>query len=320
MELIVNGGTAQTFGLTPGTNPNCSTTGGVTTCANLSAAAPYGTDSFTFKLFEDSLPLPGSPTLLSTTTVNNEVVQEGVANQLGTFTLNPVIGSFSFSLTEPGGGFSPGTASSGNAINTILKDPSGAIILGLGAYADATDTLTPIVFTSSQTPFSFSIDGGTAGASGSLSTPADSATLSYSGASVGSTTTITAATPSFTATQTIAALTAPIQSSLSSSAAAADYHIITAPPEIDFYATGISDTVGLSEAGYSGSFTLQSTTCGSWVSFSPSVGNSATSFSATAQSAGTSANAAICSATFSDTYGQTLSVTFSVTTISFGLQ
>lgn len=320
MSVVVNGGTAQVFGLTPSTNANCTSSGGATTCANLQAVAPPGTDSFVFTMYADALPLPASPTELSTATVPNQVVAQGVANQLGTFTLNPVVGSIAMSFTEPSGGFVVGTPSSGNAINLTVKDRSGATIIGPGKYVIQGSGVTPVSLTSTQTPFMFSVDGATAAATGSLVGPSDTATLSYTGASVNAITTIEAAIGSYSSSQTISALTAPITSTLSSSASAADYHITTSPAELDFYETGINGTVALAESGYSGSFTLQSTTCGSWVTFSPTTGNSATSFTATAASAGTSASPALCTATFTDSYSQTLSVSFSVTTISFGLQ
>jgi hypothetical protein len=320
LSVTVNGGAAQIFGLTPATNPNCTTSGSGTTCANLQAVAPPGTDAFVFQLYKETIPLPPTPTVLSIADVNNQVVQLGVNNQLGTFTLNPVIGSIAFSITPPAGGFQPGSASSGNALNFTVKDPSGATIIAPGIYVNASDAALPVVLTSTQSPFAFSVDGGATAATGSLSGPSDVATLAYSGASVNTTTTLKAAAGSITASQTIAALTAPINVSLSSSASGNDYHITTAPPELDFYATGISGTAALSESGYSGQFTLQSTTCGSWVSFSPAVGQSATSFTVNAIGAGTSSTPALCTATFGDTNGQTISATFSVTTISFGLQ
>jgi hypothetical protein len=320
LSVSVNGGSAQVFGLTPSSNPNCSTSGSATVCSNLHAVAPPGTDTFVFTLYQQATPLPPTPTVLSIASVNNQVVQLGVNNQLGTFTLNPVIGSVAFSITAPGGGFQPGTPSSGNALNFTVKDPSGATIIAPGIYVDSTDTALPIALTSTQSAFTFSVDSGASAATGSLNGPSDTATLGYSGASVASTTTIKAAAGGISATQTIAALTAPIVVNLSSSASGNDYHITTAPPELDFYGTGISGTAALSESGYAGSFTLQSTTCGTWLSFSPTVGQTSTSFTANALAAGTTGTPAICTATFGDTNGQTITVTFTVTTISFGLQ
>ncbi|MDE2481702.1 MAG: hypothetical protein KGN02_05895 [bacterium] len=329
LVLTVNGGTPQIFGLTPSTDPNCSTTSGTTTCSNLDASAPFGTDTLSFQLDQEATPLPASPTVLATTVIANEQVLEGVANQLGTFTLNPVIGSISFSLSEPSGGFQPGTASSGNAINVLVKDPSGATVIAPGTYVTASDAANPIGLTSSQGAFTFSVDGASAAATGSLSGPSNAATLGYSGATVAATTTISATAGAITASQTIAALQAPITATLTSSASGNDYHVVTAPPELDFYATGITGTIALAENGYAGSFTLQSDTCnttddasatGNYLSFSPGKGQSGSSFTVSANAAGTSANPAICTATFTDANGQTLSVTLSVTTISFGLQ
>ena len=321
MSLSVNGGSAQVFALTPSTNPSCSSSGGNIVCSNLTASAPPGTDSFVFTMYKEATPLPGTPTVLSIATIPGEVIQEGVANQLGTFTLNPVIGTIAMSVGAPSGGYRAGTASSGNAITISTKDPSGATIIAPGSYVNATGTTTPIGLTSSTTPFTFSVDAATAAATGTLNGPSDTATLSYSGGAVNSTTTITAAASGVTsATQTISALTAPIVATLSSGASGSSYHINSATPELDFYTTGINGTVALSENGYVGTFTLSSTTCGTWVTFSPSVGNTGSSFTATAAAAGTSATPAICTATFTDSFSQTLSVTFSVTTVTYTLQ
>lgn len=313
MSLSVNGGAAQVFALTPSTNPSCSSGGGNIVCSNLTAIAAPGTDTFVFTMYKEATPLPATPTVLSIATITGEVIQEGVANQLGTFTLNPVIGTVAMSVGAPSGGYKAGTASSGNAITISTKDPSGATIIAPGSYVNASGTTTPIGLSSSTTPFTFS--------AGTLNGPSASATLSYSGAAVNGTTTITAAASGVTpATQTISALTAPIVATLSSTASGSAYHINSATPELDFYSTGINGTVALSENGYSGTFTLTSTTCGSWVTFSPAVGNTGSSFTATAAAAGTSTTPAICTATFTDSFSQTLSVTFSVTTISYTLQ
>lgn len=313
LAMSVNGGASQVFALTPSTNSNCSTTSGTTTCTNLQAVAPVGTDNFVFTLYAST---NGSGSALSVAAVNNKVVQEGVANQLGQFTLNPVIGSIGLGIP---GSFTAGTSSSGNAINITAKDPSGATIIAPGSYVDSSDTTTPIALTSTATSFTFSVDAAAAAATGSLSGPSDSATLAFNG-SVGSST-IKAASGSINATQVINPTAQPIVLGLSSSASAADYSITTSPAELDFYTSGITGTVTPSEAGYSGTYSLSSSTCtSSEVSFSPTVGNSASSFTVSAVAAGTTASPAICTATFEDTNGETATATFSVTTISFGLQ
>ena len=328
MSLVVNGGSPQVFALTPSSNANCTSSSGAIVCSNLEASAPPGTDSFVFTLYQNAVPLPTTPTVLSIAAVNNQVITMGVANQLGTFTLNPVLGSMSFSITAPGSGWSAGTAASGS-VNIIAKDPSGATIIAPGSYVTAANVAAPIGLSTNQSAdWTFSVDSGAAAATGSLAAPSDTASILYNGTAVNATT-VTAASGSISATQTISALHGTMAATLSSSASAANYHITTAPPELDFYETGITGTVGLSETGYSGNFTLQSDTCnttddasatGNYLTFSPGVGNSGTSFTASALAAGTSAHPAICTATFADTFGQTLSVTFSVTTISFGLQ
>ncbi len=320
MALIVNGGTPQIFALTPSTNPNCSVGGGATICSNLQAVAAPGTDSFEFAMYQQALPLPPSPTTLSIATVNNEVVSQGVANQLGTFTLNPVLGSLALSVAEPTGGFMPGTSSSGNAISIAAKDPSGATIIGPGYYVNASGTPTPLSLTSNQTPFTFSVNGAAPSVDGIENGPSDSATLAYSGTSVGAPTIISAGVGSLIASQTISTLTKPISVALTSSAPGGDVHIVTGPYELDFFTTTITGTVALSELGYAGTFTLNSTTCGSWVAFSPGVGSTGALFTVTAAAAGSSSTPAICTATFGDMFGQTVNVTFSVTTIGFNVQ
>ena len=327
MSVSVNGGLPQVFALTPSTNSNCSVSSGATVCSNLEVSAAPGVDSFTFALYSNAVPLPSSPTVLSIVTVANKQIAEGVANQLGVFTLNPVLGSVALSVSIPAGGFTAGSAASGLALNVATKDPSGATIIAPGEYVNASGAATPIGLSTNWTTspndavWSFSVDGGSYAQTGSLASPADHAELAYSGASIAGTTTITAAAGSISASQEISAIVAPIVAKLSSSVSAADYLVTTEPPELDFYESGISGTVSLSELGYSGSFTLTSTTCSSAdVTFSPAAGQSGTSFAVDAISAGTTASPAVCTATFADTNSQTLSVTFSVTTISFGLQ
>ena len=316
LGVTVNGGTAQVFGLTPSTDSDCSSTSGSTVCT-LQAAAPPGTDSFAFALYEQAVPLPTNPTALSVAVVSNQVIAEGVANQLGTFTLNPVLGSVALSLGEPGGGFSPGTASSDNAVNLTAKDPSGAVIIAPGDYANSSDTLTPITLSASTSPFTFSVDSGSYASTGTLNGPSDSATYAYSGTGLSGTTTIEAASGSITASQTIGALLAPIVITLGSSASAADYHVTTSPAELDFYESSISGTATLSEEGYSGSFSVESSTCSN---SEVSLSQSGDTFTVNAVAAGTSGSPALCSVTFEDSNGQTASATFSVTTVSFGLQ
>ena len=319
MSLVVDGGTAQDFALTPSTNSNCTAGGSGTTCSNLQAVAPPGTDSFQFTLYQGA---NETGSVLSISNVVNKVIQQGVANQLGAFTLNPVIGSISLGIA---GTYTAGTSSSGNAVNISVKDPSGATIIGPGSYVTSSDTLAPVSLTSSAASFTFAVDGGSAASTGSLNTASDTATLSFNG-TVGTST--IAATDSqnsaITASQVINPTAQPIVLTLASSASAADYSITTSPAELDFYESGITGTVKPSESGYAGSFTLESTTCSSAdVTFSPTAGNSVTngnSFTVSAVAAGTTGSPAICTATFKDANGQTASATFSVTTISFGLQ
>jgi hypothetical protein len=301
----------------------CTTASNVTTCT-YQMAAPVGTDAFAFTLYSDTYTTGGAApsTPLSTANVPNQVIQVGVANQIGTFTLNPIIGSMQIAVSQPVGGFTVGSASNG-AVNLTVKDASGATIIAPGVYVNASDTTTPIGLTSSQTPFTFALDGGTAASTGTLNGPSDTAILDYSGIGLTGTTTITAAAAGVTsATQVLPATGVdPIVATLSSSASGSQYHITTSPAELDFYASGITGTIALAETGYAGTFTLASSTCSSsFVTLSPGVGQTGSSFTIGAVSGGTTGNKAICSATFTDTNGQSLSATFTVTTISYSFQ
>lgn len=310
--MSINGGTAQVFALTPASNPDCTPVLGETVCSNLVAVAPPGTnDDFTFDMYASN---NGTGTPLSIATDNNVEINEGVANQLGTLTLNPVLGSIAMSVS---GTYTAGTSSSGNAINITAKDPSGATIIAPGSYVTSADASDPIGLALSGAGASnFSLSAS------SLAGPSNSATLGYNGDD-GAVTVTASATGVTSQTQTITPSAQAITLTLASSASASDYLITNGPYELDFYESGITGTVKPSEVGYSGSFTLESTTCSSSeVSFSPSAGNSVTngnSFTVSAVAAGTSASPAICTATFEDSNSQTVTSTFSVTTLSFTL-
>lgn len=312
LTVTVNSGTPQVFALTPATNPNCSASGGETTCSNLVAVAPPGTnDDFTFDMFAST---NGTGTPLSIANDDNVEINKGVANQLGTLTLNPVLGSIAMSVS---GSYAAGTSSSGNAIDITAKDPSGATIIAPGDYITSSGTANPIgLGLSGAGAANFTLSAS------SLAGPSNSATLAYNG-NDGAVTVTASATGVTSQQQTITPTAQPITLTLASSASAADYLITNGPYELDFYASGITGTVTPVETGYSAPFTLQSTTCSSSeVSFSPSAGNSVSNgsaFTVSAVAAGSNASPAICTATFADTNGQTVSATFSVTTIGFTL-
>lgn len=312
LTLTVNSGTPQVFSLTPATNPNCTASGGETTCSNLFAVAPPGTnDDFSFAMYAST---DGTGTPLSIANDDNVEINKGVANQLGTLTLNPVLGSIAMSVS---GSYTAGTSSSGNAIDITAKDPSGATIIAPGDYVTSSNAANPIdLGLSGAGAANFTLSAS------ALDGPSDSATLSYNG-SDGAVTVTASATGVTSQTQTITPTAQPITLTLASSAPAADYLITNGPYELDFYASGITGTVTPAESGYSGSFTLESTTCSSSeVSFSPSTGNSVTNgnaFTVSAVAAGTSGSPAICTATFEDTNSQTVTATFSVTTLGFTL-
>ena len=347
LGVSVDGGAVQPIGLTPATNPDCTGDGDTTpiVCTGLAIAAPPGSDTFTLDLYEQALAggqIPIGATLLSQyTTPTPLTIAVGVANELGTFTMNPIVGSLSLQVGAPAGGYAAGSAASGIAVTVTAKDPSGATILSPGKYLDAGGDAAPIVISTSQSAapfssaFSFSVDGGNVGSTGSLNGPGDSVTLDYSGLTVGATT--------FTAksgTTSAIATAPPIQGAATLAASCAESNIDTCSGgttadagSIAFTELGDTATLTPSEPGwtpspYSQLFTLQSDTCnltddasatGNWASVSPAAGNTATSFTVTAQNAGSDATPAICTVTLADGTGQTLTVDVSVTTSGFGV-
>ncbi len=343
MTAAVNGGTPQAIGLTAATNPNC-TGDGITipiVCKNLSVSANPGDDTFTFKLYKDTLVQGAEPpnaTLLSSYTTAVEHIVSGANNALGTFTANPVIGGVPIALAYPSGGFGIGVIGC-YPISVAAKDPTGATILGAGVFTDAngnpvsitvtTDLSAPysgfISFAASgcsataQTSFAFTFSGQTA----NVITLGGVHPLFYftaTGGGFSSSTQIPGApgTPSIalTCTQSFDACT---NGTL---------------PLASFAQIGDTATIAFSEPGwtnapFSQGLTLASDTCnttdnpnatGNWATFSPGLGSVATGFTVTATGAGTTATPAICKATFSDLMGNTATMSVQVTASSVGIQ
>lgn len=312
VTVTVNSGSAQIFSLTPSTNPSCVSSNGETTCSNLIAVAPPSTnDDFSFATYASA---DGSGTPLSVAADDNVEINEGVTNQLGTLTLNPVLASLAMNVA---GTYVAGRPSNGNPINIVAKDPSGATIIAPGNYTTSANVPDPI---------GLALTGVGTGnftlSTAALANPNQSATLSYNG-NDGAVTVTASATGVTSQQQTITPTAQSITLTLASSASASEYLITNGPYELDFYAPGLTGTVTPSEVGYVGSFTLESTTCNaSEVTFTPGAGGSVASgdgFTVSAVAAGTAISPAICTATFEDGSGQTVTATFSVTEISFSL-
>lgn len=127
MTIAINGGTPLDFTLT-NSSPGCSGTGSSTTCT-IAVAAPVGTsESWAFTLYATTNET-GTP--LSVYTENGITIAAGVANNLGPYTLNPVVGSYSVAWNTRS--FTADSNSTGSIYLTV-KDPSGATIISPGAY------------------------------------------------------------------------------------------------------------------------------------------------------------------------------------------
>jgi hypothetical protein len=346
MTVTVNGGTPQPIGLTPTSNPNCTGNGTSTpiVCTHLTVKAAAGSDTFTFKLYEQPLSggkVPAGATLLSSyTTPAPFTIVAGVTNSLGTFTLNPVLGSLKIAVALPVGGFVAGAASNGVPITLTAKDPSGATIIAPGTYVDSNGNPAPVTLSTNQTtaPFSsaftFAVNGGTPHGNGTVDGPSDVATLDFTGLTVPATL-VTAASGSISATAHVAAIQgAPLVTAVCND----PVDVCTdgsfgGNGSIQFTAVGDTATLTPSEAGwtnapYAQSFTLQSDTCnptddptagGNWATLSPGVGQNAASFTLTAQNAGVTGNTANCVAVLADGTGQTVTMTVEVTLGGIGI-
>ena len=128
MSITINGGTALDFGLT-NTSPGCSGTGSSTTCT-ISVAAPIGTgETWDFALYSST---DESGTPLSIDSETGITITAGVSNNLGPYTLNPVVGSYSVAWASTPS-FTVDAGSTGT-IDLKVEDPSGATILSPGTY------------------------------------------------------------------------------------------------------------------------------------------------------------------------------------------
>ncbi|MBV8491582.1 MAG: hypothetical protein JO199_13730 [Candidatus Eremiobacteraeota bacterium] len=344
MSVAVNGGKPQAIGLTPATNPNCS--GGKRkpiVCKNLTVKAGGGKDTFAFELYEQALvngALPAGATVLSRYTTPRIEIAAGTTNNLGVFTLNPVIGSLALTVGGAGFEFTPGTPSSNVAVDLIAKDPSGATIVAPGEYADSAGKLTPVKIATTLTKppfdavFTFTVNGVTTGSSAIVKGPADKITVSYSGLIVPG--------ASFELDGGAVKTGVPVKTQkgapLVTAACAQTYDLCangTRSSNGSVQFANLEDTATLtpSEPGWTGKFghefTLSSDTCnmaddpaagGDWATFSPKKGQSGATFTITAKSASSNASLpATCNAVLADGGGNTVTMDVSVTTTPVGV-
>lgn len=355
-SVSVNSGTPQYFQLDIAANPtNCYTNGSGYKECTIVVQAPAGNDSFAWNLYDaaatpvgcnlgTATPCTGdSGHILSTFTGNDNVVA-GTTNNLGTFTLNPVIASFTLGFTPT---LVAGTPSTGWTVTLTAKDASGATIVAPGSYVNSSGTLAPVTLTSSlqglPSPFnsisttsgaiSFVSDGGTPAATGVFNKPGDTVTVDYGGLAIPSWTLTGSCTPTCTATNQTVTLGATLGAATVGSVCNDSYDSCTTGTTsvagtASFtgvytadYATLTPSEVGWTNSPYNQQFTEStvSTTCGTGgsaiVTGNPGSGL-ASSFTINAKNAGS------CSATYEDsTYlGQIVTMDFTTTTSSGGIQ
>jgi hypothetical protein len=346
-SVAVNGGTPQYFQLNIGDPSQCS--GSPLTCT-IDVQAQAGSDTFAWNLYDQAAApspscSPGSATpctgdagnVLSTYTSAGVNVTASTNNILGTFTLNPVLASYSISdNVSP----VPGTASGPDTITLTAYDPSGATIIGPGEFVNASGTLTPITISTSLSSLASPFDSLTEGlsfittplggpasapaATGTWNGPGDTVTVSYGGLSIPASTFTTTCAPSCTLTDLtqghVAALGAPSiaeacndggdtcsnANTSGSTATPAEAGEITFNGVVngDNYATLTPAELGWTEGPYSQDFVITSNSCGGIVSVTGT-----SPFTAQAVAPGG------CAVTFEDsaTLGQTVTINFTVT-------
>jgi hypothetical protein len=162
--VIVNGGAAQSYSLSP-TGPNCETVTGGTACI-LNVAAPTG-PSVRFQIaLEDSSSNPLSAGAFTT------AIAEGVSN----VTVPLVLGGVPKTLDITSSGslglfFTIGGGSQTSQLVTTIKDAHGDFLIGNEPFVNAAGAATPISVTSAGGP---SIDYATAPFAGSFGAAAGS--------------------------------------------------------------------------------------------------------------------------------------------------
>ena len=345
MTVSVNRGALQYIGLTPATNPNCTGDGVTTpiTCTHLSVAAAPGSDVFAFNLYATALvggTLPPNAILVSKYTTPPIQIIAGQDNQLGSFTLNPVLASASLVLTLPPSGFPVGSLSC-TPVSVTGKDGSGATIIGSAPWVDSRGAQVKVVVGTDLgqpyvSAFTFSPNDCTARTSSFyvFNGPGQTANLIDTGI----------IHPAFNITADGAyAIKEKIPVAIATStpvmvltcAQTIDACTNTLPnPTASFVQVSDTASIALSETGwteapYSEGLTLSGDTCnqadspgagGNWASFTPGKGSVGTAFSVQADAIGTPGNPATCLATFVDPLGGHITMAVQVTGSSVGVQ
>ncbi len=234
LTVSVNGGTPQAIGLTPSSDPHCNGATPPIVCTNLSVTAPVGSDSFTFKLYENALVSgaePPNPTLLSTYTTPTPVdIVEGTTNDLGNFATNGVPSAIALApplLVAPADGHRHEFA-----LSAIVKDASGATIIAPGEYS---------------TPIGLSVTGD----------PNHAVTLSATQITSPSSTGTTGVTVIYDASKALRSATISATASGASSAQSfVNPLVYLLNSSADIIVGGTSRSIVVSEAQYAGRFTI----------------------------------------------------------------
>jgi hypothetical protein len=246
---------------------DCTASPGGQTCSTVLSGA-LGQDAWSFKSYVSG---NGTGTAVSLNT-GTLVVQSGVANVLS-LTLNPVLASLAL---VPISDFTSATAT--NTLPLVLQadDVTGAIIIGPGTFVTAANVANPITLASSSAAHVVPETSAGTSATGTLSTTASNvlAQVAYDGTLVGGTQTITAtatgiATATFTLTLTVPANGLSVPASI---ALGENLGTTTA-------------ALAISEPGYGGNFTLNSSSCAGIVTF-PAMAGPGPSTSPTVTQAG----------------------------------
>ena len=344
MSVAVNGGALQPIGLTPSTNPNCSGNGTTTpiVCTNLTVKANPGSNVFHFRLYEQALSggkIPSAATVLSLFTTAPITIVPGKTNNLGTFTMNPVLATLGIAVK---GTFAAGTPRSNVTVTLVGQDPSGATIIAPGSFVDSKGNPTPVTLSSSlssapfDTALTFSLDGGGGKSSVVVNGPADFVKLDYTGLSLPSATSVSAIAGGIAASAplTVTANAPAVAAACARANDACAGGSASSAGSVQFTQVKDSATLTPSEVGWTGSpfsqfFTLTTDTCnttdypsatGDWATISPGVGQGAASFKVTAKGASSNASKpATCNAIFTDGVGQTVVMDISVTLSGVGV-
>ncbi len=319
MSIAIDGGTPQDFGLT-NTSPGCSGTGSATLCT-ITVAAPVGTgETWAFALYSTTNET-GTPLSLDTETPIT--IAAGVANNLGPYTLNPVVHSYSVAWSAAPS-FTADSSSSGTIVLTV-KDPSAATIIGPGSYE--TSAGSPVTFslsdnlpnsapfTTTSQSYALSFTGGSASAPASA-TPSNVITVAYGGLSVPATTfyvndSATIQATNSTSVSEPAVLGAPVLTATCANSSDLCSNGTTGTPASISLVTGgdtatlVPSEPGWTDAPYSQAFTQSANTCTGGTAGSTMTGSTPT----WTLTANTGNNPGTCSVSFEDSASLAQTVT-----------